>query len=229
MRLITFTSANTNVQLGQPKPVKHFLPEWYRKSETTFIHKQTGKPTNGLKTCVPFLDAMISGYTLVTPVDIYVSKNEDGTLKLGWGGPQELNQFVVERPKELAEKLPTPAGHLDNHLAWNNEWGIKLPRGWSLLVCHPLNRFDLPFTTVAGFMDSDKFWANGNLPFYIKEGFIGTIPAGTPIAQLIPVKRSKWRAVYNQALVNEYGRQGTVVRNPESTYKKKFWTRKEYN
>ena len=229
MKLVTFTSINTRVQLGKPKAIKHFLPEWYRKSETTFINKKNGQETHGLKTCVPFLDAMLSGYTLVTPVDIYVSRNEDGSLKLGWNSPEELQQFVVERPKELGEQIPVPAGHLGNHLAWNNEWGVKLPRGWSMLVSHPLNRFDLPFTTVSGLMDSDKFWANGNVPFYLKADFIGTIPAGTPIAQLIPVKRAKWRAVYDQALINEYGKQGTLVRQPANTYKKKFWVRKEYN
>jgi hypothetical protein len=229
MKFITFTSQNTRVQIGKPLAIKHFLPEWYRKSETTFVDKRDGAEKHGLKTCVPFLDAMLSGYTLVTPVDIYVSRNDDGTLRLGWNGPEELGHFVAERPKELGELIPTPAGHLENHLVWANEWGLRLPRGWSALICHPLNRFDLPFTTMSGIMDSDKFWANGNVPFYLKADFIGTIPAGTPIAQIIPIKRASWLAKYDQSLVNEYGKQGTLVRQPKNTYKKKRWVRKEYN
>jgi hypothetical protein len=228
MRLITFTSVNKRTLLGKPQPIKHFLPEWYRKSETSFVDKRTGKTQHGLKTCVPFLDAMLSGYTLLTPVDIHVSRNEDGTLKLGWNSPGELSSFIGERSRESGKMIPVPAGHLNNHLIWSNEWGIKLPRGWSMLICHPLNRFDLPFTTTAGIIDSDKFWANGNLPFYLKADFIGTIPAGTPIAQLIPIKRAKWAANYDQSLANEYGKQGTMVRQPENTYKKKLWVRKEY-
>jgi hypothetical protein len=228
MKFITFTSENTKVQLGVPKPIKNFLPEWYRKSETTFKDKKHGIDRSGLKTCVPYLDAMISGYTMVTPVDIYVSRNDDGSLKIGWNSPEELGEYVGQRPEELGALMPVPAGHLSNHLIWANEWGMKLPRGWSVLVTHPLNRFDLPFTTVSGIIDSDKYWANGNIPFYLKEDFVGTIPAGTPIAQLIPIKRASWVAKYDQSLVNEYGKQGTLVRYPGQSYKKKHWVRKEY-
>lgn len=228
MKFITFTSENTKTQLGKPQAIKHFLPEWYRKSETTYVDKHNGAERSGLKTCAPYLDAMISGYTMVTPVDIYVSRNEDGTLKLAWNSPDELREYIGERPPELGELMPVPAGHLGNHLIWANEWGIKVPRGWSVLICHPLNRFDLPFTTTSGIIDSDKYWANGNIPFYLKEDFIGTIPAGTPIAQLIPIKRASWFAKYDQSLVTEYGRQGRLVRQPGKSYKKKHWVRKEY-
>jgi hypothetical protein len=33
---------------------------------------------------------------------------------------------------------------------------------------------------------------SGNIPFFIKEGFSGVIPKGTPIAQVIPFKRESW-------------------------------------
>lgn len=229
MKFIHFFSDPRWKGLGQPIPIKKLLPEWYRTSETT-IPGDEGEESAGLKKCVPFLDAMISGYSLVTPVDIFVSETESGELKVGWNSPDEFADFIHERPKESAAKLPRPAGHHPNHLAWRGSWGFKTPRGWSVLVTHPLNRFDLPFTTTSGIIDSDNYSTSGNLPFFIKKGFTGVIPAGTPIAQLIPIKRTKWNSVSNnRGLQYLESLQGETVRTVGKSYKKLFWTRKNYD
>lgn len=228
MKLIKFSTPHDKTQLGKPAPIKKFLPDWYRKAETTFVDKKSGQEMSGLKKCIPFLDIMMSGYTLVTPFDIYVSKAEDGSIKFGWDGPDGSGGFIGERPDELGATIPRPAGHLPNHLVWAMEWGFKVPRGWSILVSHPFNRFDLPFTTTSGLIDSDKFWGNGNMPFFLKEGFTGTIPANTPIAQLVPVKRASWQAVHDQSLLPDYSFQGNDVRKEGNSYKKSYWVKKEY-
>jgi hypothetical protein len=232
MKLIRFFSPKQFENAGQPIPSKKVLPEWYRLSETDFVDPRDPSKTStaGLKKCVPFLDAMISGYVLVTPMDIFVSKNEDGSLKIGWNGSEVFQDFIAERPKELGEKMPRPAGHHPNHLVFRGFWGIKTPRGWSCLITHPLNRHDLPFTTTSGIIDSDQYSTSGNLPFFIKEDFVGVIPAGTPFAQIIPIKRSSWKSVGNdQGIMYLEYLQGQTVRTPGKSYKKLFWQRKEYN
>jgi hypothetical protein len=229
MKFIHFFSDRRHKDLGQPIPIKKLLPEWYRTSETTILSPD-GTEASGLKRCVPFLDALISGYALVTPVDIFISETDSGELKIGWNSPDEFVDFIHERPKESAANLPRPAGHHPNHLAWRGTWGIKTPKGWSLLVTHPLNRFDLPFTTTSGIMDSDSYSTGGNLPFFIKKGFTGVIPAGTPIAQLIPIKRASWTSVpNNKGLQYLENLQGETVRSEGKSYKKLFWTRKNYD
>ena len=229
MKLINFFTRKELANYGQPEPIKHHLPEWYRKAEDSYPSDNGGKDP-GLKKCVPFLDAMISGYTLTLPFDVFVKTNEDGTLNIHWNAPPGLDNFIMERPTALGHTMPRPAGHYTNHLVWRGFWGMKTPRNWSLMVVHPLNRFDLPFTTTAGIIDSDEFFASGNLPFFIKEGFIGTIPAGTPIAQLIPIKRAKWKSIpNNKGLVDYETIHGTTVRTEGKSYKKIFWHRKEYN
>ena len=166
---------------------------------------------------------------LVTPVDVFVSKNNDGSLKIGWNSPEVFKDFISERTKVLGEKIPRPAGHMPNHLAWRGVWGFKTPRNWSVLVTHPLNRSDLPFTTTSGIMDADKYSTSGNIPFFIKEDFTGMIPAGTPIAQLIPIKRENWKSIQNdQGIVYLEDLQGKFIREPGKSYKKFFWTRKQY-
>lgn len=228
MKIIRFFSPKSPHNIGQPEPIKNFVPEWYRRAETTYVEK--GVEHAGLKKCVPYLDAMISGYAIVTPTDIFVSKNEDGSLKLGWNGTDVSANFIMERPKASGETMPRPEHHYPNHLVFSGFWGVKTPRGWSLLFTHPLNRQDLPFTTLSGIVDSDKFSASGNIPFFIKEDFTGVIPAGTPIVQLIPIKRAKWSMIKNdKGLWDLEHIQGEAARNPETSYKKKSWIRKVYN
>jgi hypothetical protein len=233
LKLIHFVCSES-MEIGKPELIKKFIPEWYKKAETHFsseedlaIEEGTQKMSAGLKTCVPFLDAMLSGYALVTPFDIYVGRKEED-LDLRWNAPQGWENFVSERPKESGSTMPRPAGHAPNHLVWSGRWGIKLPRGYSALVTHPLNRQDLPFTTSSAIMDSDKFFGNGNIPFFIKEDFIGVIEKGTPFAQIIPIKRKKWKMIHNSALKDTIQKHGHDVRKKEGTYKKKYWSRKEY-
>jgi hypothetical protein len=79
-------------------------------------------------------------------------------------------------------------------------------------------------------MDSDKYSTSGNIPFFIKEDFVGVIPAGTPFAQIIPIKRSDWSSIKNDRGIQYLeDLQGTFVRSPGKSYKKYFWARKEYN
>jgi hypothetical protein len=57
-----------------------------------------------------------------------------------------------------------------------------------------MNRFDLPFTTLTGLVDCDRYqdsWihfpARWNDP-----NFSGVLPKGTPVAHCVPVKRGDW-------------------------------------
>jgi hypothetical protein len=224
MKIIRFFSKKENLSMGEPKPMKTLIPQWWKDGES---HLSSGHA--GMKKCVPFLDIMVAGYALTLPVDIYVSKNDDGSLKIGWNSPKAFEGFIGERPKELGETIPRPAGHYENHLVFKGFWGMRTPKGWSLLVTHPFNRYDLPFTTMSGLVDSDEYSAPGNIPFFIKEDFVGIIPAGTPFAQLVPVKRDNWKMMEDKGLVGLEAIHGGVVRTTGKSYKKLFWHRKDYN
>ena len=84
MKLIKFTSMLDD-GIGAPEPIKKFIPDWYKKAETYYVSESdnvsvedgTQEKMAGLKTCVPFLDCMISGYAIVTPFDIFIGKNDN--------------------------------------------------------------------------------------------------------------------------------------------------------
>lgn len=230
MKFVFFTS-DVDSSIGKPIKIKNVLPQWYKDAETFYVEKINGKEEKhaGLKKCVPFLDSLISGYAIVTPFDIYIGKKEDGSIDIKWNSPEDLSGFIGERTGDIGLTIPRPAGHLPNHLVWSNKWGWKAPKGYSILVTHPLNRFDLPFTTTSGIIDSDKFITSGNIPFFLKEGFYGLIPAGTPVAQLIPIKRKRWEMVVTTANKSISSIQGRMARDEKRNYKRKFWVKKEYN
>jgi len=209
-----------------PIPLKKLIPEWYKRAEK--YYKENGKDISGLKTCLPFLDAMTLGYALVVPVDVTVSKNEDGDLSITWDKSLIDYHVVNERKGLIGHTIPRPSGHLNNHLVWNCQWGWKVPKGYSVAVTHPLNRFELPFTTMSGVVDSDEFFNWGNIPFFIREGFEGVIPAGTPIAQLIPFKRATWSLVQDWLSTDSAVDVSPVLRAENGVYRKLWRKVKEF-
>ena len=250
MKKIKFVIQKGMANIIEPSPMKMHIPQWYKDGET---YDENGSAA--LKTCVPFLDVMLSGYAITTINDVMVSKKdgkifiEDGTLKEDGSfepfknkkhGHQhshnnkkdliELNSsFINERKSNSGSTIPRPAGHLNNHFTWNGKWGWKVPRGYSVVVTHPFNRFDLPFTTMSGAMDSDGWVTNGNIPFFLKEDFEGVIPKNTPVAQIFPYKRDSWQMSISNVLRSRFKVDGKIDRSQIGYYKKKYWNRKSYN
>jgi hypothetical protein len=229
MKIIKFIPWLGDASIPEYKPVKASLPSWWKDGENEFeLHP--GEKAHGMKTCIPFMEIMMTGYVLRTPFDIYVTKNEDGTINIKWNGPKEWENFVGERPKELGATIPRPAGHEPMGFTWSSQWSWKTPRGYSTLVTHPFNRNELPFTTLNAVMDSDKFNAQGNVPFFLKKDFEGIIPAGTPFAQIYPFKREKWGSFVDDSFNdNVFKKQIANLREPDGSYKKKFWQKKEFS
>lgn len=238
MKIINFSCVYEN-ELGNPVPAKSMIPQWYKDGETYYYSKECGseechgncpsEKSAGLKTCMAMLDTFTTGYYLVTPFDIYVGKNDDGTLKITWNGPPEWGSFVNQRPEESGSTIPRPKGHHRSHLIWSVPWGWTTPKGYSSLVTHPLNGFDLPFTTMSGIIDSDKIAVNGNVPFFIKEDFYGMIPAGTPYIHIIPMKRNKWSKIENKVNKYKYKATGSKVHSEKKYYLKNIWEKKEFS
>ena len=69
----------------------------------------------------------------------------------------------------------------------------------------------------------------GNIPFYIKNGFVGTIPKGTPMFQIMPIKREDW-VMEKQQYDEEFWQTKYEERNNISNfYRKKIWQKKSFS
>jgi hypothetical protein len=180
----------------------------------------------GLKHCMPYFDAMIMGYHYLLHTDINIIRKDDGTIDIKWDSPMHP---VASRG--LFE-MPVPHGHYHSHWSWQMYWGVQPPEGYGVLLTHPLNRYDLPFTTVAGYVDYDVYPLPGNVSFHIKDNFEGVIPAGTPLMSMIPIKRESWVGEENRS--QDFFRPKTELAAKKETvniahYKKNYRVGPDYN
>ena len=150
-----------------------------------------------VKRCPPFVDAMTSGFLIPLVCDVRVENGEfiwDSDLPPGGVVSFARSPIGIHDAVQVAG---TPLFDADRFLIkFHSFWTIEAPQGWSLLFTHPANRFDLPFTTLTGLVDSDRYsdgWIN--FPAHWHDvNFSGVLPKGTPIAQCFPVKRQAWVA-----------------------------------
>jgi hypothetical protein len=215
------------------KPSSEFVPEWYRLAKGNIHGAETElnpyKPnvtTSTFKKCTPFFDAMTSGYTVFLTADIEVMENDNGDPFVLW----RTNRIMVTEHSSVQwEGLPVPEGYRPLVLKWHNQFILKAPKGYSLLFLHPINRFDLPFQTITGIVDCDNWDGVVHFPFFIKKNFIGIIPKGTPIAQIMPIKRDSWKREHkkfdkNFSIITVENFFSTIKRS----YKVNNWIKKEY-
>lgn len=211
-------------------PSLKFIPEWYKK-----IHKDKNNKifsfenglTKNIKYCMPFFDSLTAGYTITLPYDLYVKITDSGSPYLVW------QEGVTNTPfwrNEVANKNMIPIGHHAVEYVWDLSFSIKAPKGYSMLITHPLNRYELPFTTLSGIIDGGLVTSpHGKYPFYIKKDFEGIIHQGTPILQIIPFKQQFWKSKKTNGLtkIGEINNIKSLL-VLSGWYKKTFWTKKKY-
>jgi len=178
--------------LPRPVPAKAVLPDWLRAMAPRVVSGVHQRSIRTVKQCPPFVDAMMHGFMLLLPCDVTVAA---GQFSWDWplpaltvaGHPRAPLSFHV--PEQIAG---SPLAHgVQSAIKFNSFWTIELEPGWSLMAVHPVNRLDLPFRTLTGLVDADRFNEVGiNFPaVWVDAGFEGVLPRGTPFAQCYPVPR----------------------------------------
>jgi hypothetical protein len=216
-----------------PVPASSLIPKWYKDLN---VHSGGGgnKPLvrdfgtdKTLKSCMPFLDGITAGYLLKLPLDLSVDIDENGIKHLNWI-TKDYSPISVHDKSQVGE-YPIPSGYDKEIFKIHGTWGIQTPPGYSLMYIHPLGRFDLPFYTFHGIVDTDQHYVPINMPFVLKTDFVGVIPRGTPYSQLIPIKREKWES--NSMDFEDFDPSVTtssILLSIEKWYKDRVWQKKEY-
>ena len=175
-----------------PVPARAALPAWLRAMPGRAVSELHGGPVRTVKLCPPFVDAMAHGFVIPLPCDVRV---EGGRLSWHWPLPTPSLAAHPRSPLSFhppAQVEGSPFHRRDRAIVkFNSFWTIALPAGWSLFATHPVNREDLPFRSLTGLVDADRFSAVGILfPAEWKDAdFEGVLPRGTPVAQCFPVPR----------------------------------------
>ena len=222
----------TTVLLDHPRPAKKYVPEWFKKLPSSWI-SANGWKKSGPSNCLPFLDSFTNGYIHELPCDLEI-KNEgidkDGNdiVRYTWSGSIRPVQTRFEN-EGAPSALPTFDGYYSGEFQWFTSWDPKTPTGYSTIYHHPSNRFDLPFMTYTGIVDTDKWSGHGPVPFLLKRGFEGIIPAGTPIIQFSFIKRESWSSTAEKYDEYKHAKiQYKLKRHFYGAYKKFYWSRKDY-
>ena len=214
-----------------PRPAIQEMPEWWKSLSPYFDGnkiKVTGVDNSNqtAKRCVPMLDAIGAGYTIVATQDIYIGPNIAGdptaSGRSGLGVDYHSNKQVETHPN-------FPKGHVP--LKWNNPFSIKTPKGYSSLFVPVLNGDPTPFKFFSGVVDTDTYLNTINFPFELSPyDFDGVITAGTPLIQVIPFKRESWK-IKNTSKVSEETKSSVrkFKVHAYGGYRKAFWQRKSYN
>ena len=208
--------------IEEPKPAIEFIPKWWKDQKLTISGDSNIFNNLSFKACVPFLDSLTSGYMIYTGQDIGVTI-DNGIPGFSWRLSPDP---IIYRASY--QNLPVPPGHFEHHFVWAFPFGIQLPKGYSMLITHPLNRFDLPFTSVSGIVDEGVPWG-GRFTFWLKETENTIIPKGTPIAQIIPFKTESWKSTRDDSLV-QYSKDERHKRDSvlSGYYKKVFYRKKRF-
>jgi hypothetical protein len=238
MNIINFWSNRpANNESTSPVPAKSLIPEWFSNSSKYWknengeyiVVSEDGERSLGFKSCPALLDIFSAGYLLKTPCDLYFYKMGE---EIYVTASKDFADFCGKRA--YMNEFFYPTGYSKSSFHWYANWGLDLPNGYSALYLHPLNRFDLPFLTTNGIIDSDKYGSPGLIPFFIKEGFTGYIPKGTPYAQVIPFKREDWKIKIDFIEEEEMIKRHTETINKYRVsnggiYKRETWSKKNYD
>lgn len=211
--------------LPPPTPAVDGLPDWVRTMPAQAYSALVGGEDDTVKRCPPFLDAMTSGFLIPLVCDVRI---ENGEFAWDWDPPPGRSVDFPRSPlglHDVGQVAGTPLFDPDRFLIkFHNLWTVEAPEGWSVLFTHPANRFDLPFVTLTGMVDCDRYhetWVH--FPAWWRDpGFSGVLPKGTPVAQCFPIPRQRWNvqtdafseaeAQAARAMLVEVGREKGVYR-----------------
>jgi hypothetical protein len=184
--------------LPRPIPAVLGLPDWFKALPQKAFSETLRDDLLTIKKCPPVIDAMTFGFLMPLACDLKIENGEFTWQRDLPAGIAPYSRSPIDF-HDGCQVAGTPFFDEDRFIIkFNNFWTIQLPAGYSLLVTHPINRDDLPFSTLTGLVDADLYCdAFVHFPARWRDSdFNGTLPKGTPIAQCIPMKRETWNERY---------------------------------
>lgn len=177
-------------RMPQPERAVRFAPDWFKRLDREMgVPDAHGLPGLTAKACLPMTDAFSLGFVIPLPFDLRILVPEDRvSIQMGWAEDVPFQPVEQHHPAQIG--APEPPFERTMPLKFINPWRVRTPPGYSVLFTQPLSRPDLPFTCFSGLVDCDRFDTTVNIPF-AWTGPTGEhlLEAGTPIAQLVPLRR----------------------------------------
>lgn len=197
---INFIANNEEFLEIAPKPAlaSENQPNWLKLTSAYVNNKKTidiyGDPTSTIKNCMPVADIINAGYHITLPCDVWVFNEGEDKIRFQWA--YDGLKMITSQRSDQHETYPISEGFHKTVFKFLNHWIVKTPKNWSCLFIQP-SHHDLPFQSFSAIVDTDKFPIPVHFPFLLKKDFSGLIPKGTPIIQVIPIRRDSFKATYS--------------------------------
>lgn len=204
------------------------VPDWLKD---TPVHADVPGVPGGyirtVKNCLPFLDAMNSGYIIPLRSTVHFFMRDREQLEYQCPDHARDGDTVAAQPNIGFAKAP-----FGNMVAikFLNHWIVRTPPGYSALFLPLLNQFHMPFQILAGMVDTDTYYRDVFFPALclMQPGQRCTLERGMPLVQVIPVKRETWRSEQGQWETAEYNRYAQITTQNPHHYRDESWKKKEY-
>lgn len=189
--IITFTCDPADEGVIAPPVAAHTaVPDWFRRLPAIDPDRLSATD-NALtvKRCMPFLDAMTAGWIVPLAATVRLEISNGGQdVTAGWDFDRTMVSNHGAHQVAGHPRLPRPP------MKFHNYWTIRTAPGWSVLIVPALNRPNPVVEVLSGVVDTDGYTAPINFPFVaIGDDGVHTLPAGTPLVQVIPIRRSDMR------------------------------------
>lgn len=214
--------------IPKPYPARKYMPEWYKALPPKL---DKGLTSSTVKRCPPFLDVMQLGWIIPLAADVEFKTN-DTAGRVDWNS-KFYKTMIESHSYDQISTDTTPNPILPKPpIKFSNYWLIKTPKDYSVMFVPPLNRPDPRFTCFSGVVECDKYFEFINFPFTFNEpNFHGILPAGTPLVQIIPIKRS---ALIKESSIEQFTSKDVAEleltrrrrHSHESYYRDNLWERK---
>lgn len=209
----------------EPYPAKGGVPEWLKRVPMDVKHPdQSGTDIPTIKQCPPFIEAMACGYIIPLAVDVMLRRDAQGSLSfeaVGW------KAIDTQHPLQYAG---TPFEE-ELIVKFMNPWTIRTSPGYSTLFLPLLNQFTLPVQVLSGLVETDTYYRPVHFPSIclMARGATVTLPRGTPLVQVIPIRRDEWRSSVGPS--DRPARvqiESDMTANRHNFYKERHWKKKGY-
>lgn len=217
----------------KPQPATKNVPQWYKDQPKTIDGDQmvqNGTMKLTVKACQAFFDSMALGYMLRLPCDIYIDTT-DGKFDVQI--PAELRAYqsklISQHTKDQVSHYPidTDIYMSDIVLRIHPSYMVRTEPGYSTLFTAPIHQPPSPLKAVDAIIDTDNFFSDGHLSFFVKKNFKGVLKQGTPFVQVFPFKREDWESEHIVVDDSEKTKQRHSVRSTfQHGYRMKHWVKK---
>jgi hypothetical protein len=186
-------------------PSNKLMPEWLKSLDPHIDVKGHSIQASTVKRCPGILKYTGYGYIVRSWCDVVITTDmKHGNINFKYtdsdpnSGRVEIFRYMgVQHPVGLmadsAFGYPTavPNNYFKNVLKWTLGWHAWMPKDYDLWFAPPQYHFNPNFTACTGILDSRITEQLNVQIFWHPTEETVVIPAGTPLVQLIPIKREK--------------------------------------